>query len=92
MSDSQPPRGINQHIASFILPGLCLALTLAAFAIGAPAKLASLGRPAPVLAALEFDSSIRYEPVVSADLSAFELVAAKRVLDGLVSKQFLAFK
>jgi len=92
MSDNQPPRGINQHLAPFILPGLCLALTVAAFSLGAPVKLARLSGPAPIVAGLEYDASIRYEPVVASDLSSLELVAAKRVLDQLVHGQLIAFK
>ena len=80
------------RFSSLLLPAVTLALTLGAFLAGAPAKLARLGRPAPVLAALEFDSSIRYEPVISAELAGFELVGAKRVLDGLVNRQLIAFK
>lgn len=90
MSDN--PRGI-MHLASFILPGLCLALTLAAFSLGAPSKLARfVHAPAIAVASLEFDASIRYEPVFSAGLSDLELVAAKRVLDQLVHGQLIAFK
>lgn len=79
--------------ASLLIPCVTLALTVAAMAIGAPARIARLSSPpAAVLAALEFDPSIRYEPVVYADLSDHRLVAAHRLLDQLTSRQLIAFR
>jgi len=92
MSEHQTPRSAVR-IASLILPCASLALTLSAFCLGAPAKLARLAHgPMPVLSSLEFDATIRYEPVVAADLSDYRLVGARRVLDHLVSGQLIAFK
>ncbi len=79
--------------ASLLLPCVSLALTVAAMAVGAPAMLArSVHRPAALLSALEFDASIRYEPVVSIEQGDFRLIAARRVLDQLVSRQLIAFR
>lgn len=92
MSDNLPaPITISK--ASILLPCVSLALTLAAFALGAPARLAHLNlRPTPLFAGLEFDSSIRYEPVVSSDQADVRMVASRRVLDTLLSHQFLALR
>ncbi len=93
MSDNQPFRDNSRHLAFLVLPCLSLTLTLAAFCLGAPVKLARIVHgPTPVLAGLEFDATIRYEPAVSVDLSDFQLIGAKRVLDGLVSGHLVAFK
>lgn len=79
--------------SSLLLPCAALMLTVAAMAVGAPAMLArSAHRPAAALAALEFDSSIRYEPVISTERGDFRLIAAGRVLDQLVSRQLIAFR
>lgn len=92
MNENRPPR-VAGSLASLTLPCLSLALTLVAFSLGAPVKLARLVRsPTPILAGLELDATIRYEPVVSAELGGFNLVGAKRVLDGLVNEQLFAVK
>lgn len=79
--------------ASLLIPCVTLALTVAAMAIGAPAMLArSAHRPAALLTALEFDASIRYEPALSAEPGEFRLIAARRVLDQLVSPRLIAFR
>ena len=89
MSEHRTPRGAG--IIALILPGVSLALTLGAFCVGAPERLAHHGR-APLLAGPEFDATIRYEPGVMADMSGYRLVGARRVLDHLVSGQLIAFK
>lgn len=59
MSDNQPFRDNTRHLAFLVLPCASLTLTLAAYCLGAPAKLARVvNGPAP----LEYDASIRYEP------------------------------
>ncbi len=92
MSENQSaPRTITP--ISLLLPCVSLVLTLAAFGFGAPARIARLNlRPTVLLAGLEFDSSIRYEPVASADQSDVRMVASRRVLDSLLSRQLIAFK
>jgi hypothetical protein len=78
---------------SLWLPYASLALTLAAFGLGAPARVARLHlRPAALIAGLELDASIRYEPVVFSNPSGVRLVAAHRVLDELMSRQLVAFR
>ncbi len=78
---------------SLLLPCAALVLTVAAMAAGAPALLARHSRtPAALLSALEFDASIRYEPVVSTEPGDFRLIAARRVLDQLASRQLIAFR
>lgn len=79
--------------ASLLIPCVSLALTVAAMAIGAPAMLARTAhRPAALQSVLEFDASIRYEPVVSTEQGDFRLIAARRVLDQLVSPRLIAFR
>lgn len=74
MSDNQPFRDNTRHLAFLALPCLSLALTLAAFCLGAPAKLArAVHGPAP----LEYDATIRYEPAVSALADDSALIASK---------------
>jgi len=80
------------RFASLLLPAVTLALTVGAFLAGAPVKMARLAHPPAPVAALEFDSSIRYEPAISSELGGFHLVGAKRVLDELVSEHLLALK
>ena len=91
MSENQPaPRTISK--ISLLLPLVSLALTLGAFGFGAPARIARLNlRPTVLLAGLEFDSSIRYEPS-SSDQSDVRMVASRRVLDSLLSRQLIAIK
>jgi hypothetical protein len=92
MSDNLPAP-ITRSKFSLWLPYVSLALTAAAFGLGAPARLARLNlRPAALLAGLEFDASIRYEPFVSPDQPGVKFVAARRALDGLMSRQLIAFK
>ena len=92
MSDNQPARSMS-ILVPLILPCVCLVITLAAFGLGAPVKLAHLTqRPAILLTGLEFDASIRYEPLVFTDQADFRLVGARRVLDALVNRQLIAFK
>lgn len=63
MSDSQPFRSNTRHLAFLAIPCLSLAVTLAAYCYGAPAKLARVVHaPEP----LEYDASIRYEPAIVA--------------------------
>ncbi|MEQ1918013.1 MAG: hypothetical protein ABL955_02355 [Elusimicrobiota bacterium] len=92
MSDNQPaPRATSK--ISLLLPCVSLVLTLAAFGLDAPAWLAQhTPRPAALLAGLEFDESIRYEPALSADQSDVRLVGARRVLDSILSRQLIAFR
>lgn len=83
---SAPVRGSK---ASLLIPCVSLALTVAAMGIGAPAMLARYAhRPS----ALEFDATIRYEPVVSTEHGDFRLIAARRLLDQLASRQLIAFR
>lgn len=78
---------------SLLLPLASLVLTVAAMAAGAPVLLARhTPPPAALLSALEFDASIRYEPVVSTEPGDFRLIAARRVLDHLASSQLIAFR
>lgn len=92
MSDNQAGRNTS-IIASLILPCVCLVITVAAFGLGAPVKLARLThRPAVLLTGLEFDASIRYEPIVFTDQADFRLVGARRVLDALVNRHLIAFR
>ncbi|MDP3542114.1 MAG: hypothetical protein Q8T11_06540 [Elusimicrobiota bacterium] len=80
---------VRSSKASLLIPCVSLALTVAAMAIGGPAALARYAhRPS----ALEFDASIRYEPVVSIEQGDFRLIAARRVLDQLVSPRLIAFR
>lgn len=79
--------------ASILLPCFSLALTVAAFAAGAPAKLARLNlRPAALLANLEFDASIRYEPAASSGQADVRMVASRRMLDEVLSRQLIALR
>lgn len=92
MSENQPAP-LTRSKASLWLPCVSLALTVAAFGLGAPARLARFNlRPAALLAGLEFDASIRYEPAVSADPADARMVASRRVLDTLLSRQFIALR
>lgn len=92
MSDNT--RGpITSSKASLLIPLVSLALTVAAFGLRAPQRLArvDLGQAARV-AVLEFDATIRYEPVVFAGPSGDRLVAAHRVLDEVVSRHLVALR
>ena len=92
MSDnkSTPAR---TSMTSLILPCAALALTAAAMAAGAPARLARLHlNPSALVAGLEFDASIRYEPVVSTEQGGFRLVGARRVLDQLATRHLIALR
>ncbi len=92
MSENQPaPR--TSPKASLWLPCVSLALTVAAFGLGAPARLAHLNlRPTTLLVGLEFDDSIRYEPALSMERTDYRLVSAQRVLDTLLSQQLIALR
>lgn len=92
MSDNTP-RPVTTSKPSLWLPLVSLALTVAAFGLRAPAKIARLdiSRAARV-AVLEFDASIRYEPVVFAGPSGDRLVSAHRVLDEVVSRHLVALR
>lgn len=79
--------------ASLWLPYASLALTLAAFGLRVPARVARLDlRHAARVAVLEFDASIRYEPAVFAGPSGDKLVAAHRVLDEVMSRHLVALR
>jgi len=90
MSDNTPAP-VKTSISSLWLPLASLALTVAAFGLNAPARIARLdiGRAAQA-AVLEFDASIRYEPVVFATPAGDRLVAAHRVLDDVLSRHLVA--
>ncbi|MBI2386799.1 MAG: hypothetical protein HYV14_12390 [Elusimicrobia bacterium] len=92
MSDN-PTGPITSPKSSLWLPLVSLALTVAAFGLRAPQRVARLdiGRAARV-AVLEFDASIRYEPVVFAGQSGDRLIAAHRVLDEVVSRHLVALR
>ena len=92
MSDNRPAPITSSKI-SLLLPCVSLVLTLAAFGLDAPAWLAHhTSRPVALLAGLEFDESIRYEPAISAEQADVRLVAARRVLDSILSRQLIAFR
>jgi hypothetical protein len=88
MSDNKTAPATSSK-ASILLPCLSLALTVAAFGLGAPARLARLNLHQ---SALELDTTIHYEPALSsarADVKAFD---ARRVLDELLSRPLVALK
>jgi len=92
MSDNTP-RPVTDSNPSLWLPLVSLALTVAAFGLRVPERVARLdiSRAARV-AVLEFDASIRYEPVVFAGPSGDRLVAAHRVLDEVMSRHLVALR
>lgn len=92
MSDNTP-RPVTSILSSLWLPCVSLALTVAALGLRAPQRLArlDLGRTARA-AALEFDSTIRYEPVVFAGPTGDRLVAAHRVLDEVLGRHLVALR
>ena len=92
MSENRPAPITSSKI-SLLLPCVSLVLTLSAFGLDAPAWLAHhTPRPVALLAGLEFDASIRYEPAISAEQADVRLVGARRVLDSILSRQLIAFK
>lgn len=92
MSDNLPAP-IMSSKASVWLPCVSLALTVAAFGLGAPARLAHLNlRPAAHSASLEFDPTIHYEPVISTEQAAAIPTGALRGLHQLLSNQLIALK
>jgi hypothetical protein len=92
MSDNLPAP-IMSSKASAWLPCVSLALTVAAFGLGAPARLARLNlRPSAHAAGLEFDSTIHYEPVIATERAAVLPAGALRGLHELLSHQLIALK
>ena len=92
MSDNLPAPITSSKI-SIWLPCVSLALTLVAYGLDAPARLAHLNlRPTTLIAGLEFDESIRYEPALSMERTDYRLVSAQRVLDTLLSQQLIALR
>lgn len=91
MSDNLPAPTTSSKTA-ILLPYVALVLTVAAFGLGAPARLAHLNLRTTALASLEYDSSIRYEPALSTEWSDVRLVGVRRVSDALLNRHLIALR
>lgn len=92
MSDKRTAPITNSN-ASAWLPCVSLALTVAAYGLGAPARLARLNlRAAAIPEGLALDPSIRYEPALSSEKAGAMSAGGLRGLQDLLSRRLIALR